>query len=213
MAAAKDRACQSGILMSHPPCFQAALLVPAREIAALQLTRAAAVTIPARLAHQLVKQLCAAHPLPAALKHLKRIRKAAEGGRVAAEGGSNAAAAHASAVAAHGSASSAHASAFLSELPAYSSSGSLDVAAEGDINAAAAHASAAAAAQVAETVSPGLPPSRSSGSSSLDVILCLLPEGETSAGQDVTTESRDGDIEVQIRSPFKEGMTLVSCLL
>ena len=157
--AAKDHACQSCILMSHPTRFHVAVLVPAREIAALQLIRAAAVTIPARLAHQLVKQLCAAHPLPAALKHLKRIRKAEEGGSVVAEGSNN---------------------------------------------AATAHASAAAAAQVA-AVSPDPSPSSSSGSgsNSLDVILCLLPAAETSAGADAM------ETEVQVRSSW---MTMVSCL-
>ena len=74
-AEVKSKSVRAPTACPHPPCFHAVLLVPAREIAALQApadtaTRAAAATIPAMHAHQLVKYLCAAHPLPPAMKHL-----------------------------------------------------------------------------------------------------------------------------------------------
>ena len=57
--------------------FLHAELVPAKEPTELLLVRMAAATIPAKLANSLIKQLCALHPLPSSLKHLKRIRKGA----------------------------------------------------------------------------------------------------------------------------------------
>lgn len=50
-------------------------LIPARELASLELIRVAAATVPSKLANALVKQLCLASPLPPSLKHVKRVRK------------------------------------------------------------------------------------------------------------------------------------------
>lgn len=61
--------------------FSSAELIPARELTSLMLIRAAAATVPSKLANTLVKKLCMAYPMPPNLKHLKRVRKATAGER------------------------------------------------------------------------------------------------------------------------------------